>query len=205
MTKLWTTFLFWCAASKAGVWLMQAFLAPLDPLIYKLTHGKCTTAGPVVIPQLVLTTIGRKSGVERCVQLAYTDIDGAILIVASNFGGKSPPAWSYNLGATPQATVQLGARTFHATAVQLSAPEKDAVWDRLVANIPNYAVYQTRTARHLKVYRLDEVDDFIYSGSAFCLARVAGIVCGYTDASRSLSSAPVPCARAGIHSDASPA
>ena len=154
--SLWKRFLFWFSASPGGAWFMKKFMEPIDPVIYRLTGGKFTSAGPVVIPQLVLTTTGRKSGQERSVQLAYTDVDGKLHLVASNFGGEKHPGWSYNLSANPSAKIQLGARTYPVVATLLTGEEKESVWGQLVANIPNYAKYKTRTDRDIKVYRMEE-------------------------------------------------
>lgn len=156
MANRWKQFLFWFSASKFGSWFVKRFMEPIDPIIYRLTGGRATSAGPVVIPQLLLTTTGRKSGQPRIVQLAYTEIDGRLHLVASNFGGQKHPGWSYNLGANPSAEVQLGARKFPVAARQLNDEEKARVWGQLVANIPNYDIYKTRTDRNIKVYRLDE-------------------------------------------------
>jgi deazaflavin-dependent oxidoreductase (nitroreductase family) len=59
-----------------------------------------------------------------------------------------------HLDANPQATMQIGSEPVDVTAKLLNDAEKDEVWDRLVANIPNYDVYKTRTDRNIKVYRL---------------------------------------------------
>ena len=103
---------------------------------------------------LLLTTTGRKSGQKREAQLVYTDIAGVVHVVASNFGGKSHPSWSYNLDADPNATMQIRKDPIPVRAELLSSEEKDAIWDRLVDNIPNYKVYKERTERNIKVYRL---------------------------------------------------
>jgi deazaflavin-dependent oxidoreductase (nitroreductase family) len=52
-----------------------------------------------------------------------TVIDGVAHIVASNFGGKNHPAWSYNLDANPRATMQLGSEPIDVTAELLSDAE----------------------------------------------------------------------------------
>lgn len=109
-----------------------------------------------MIPQLVLTTTGRKSRAKREVQLAYVDNGGVVHLIASNFGGKNHPGVSYNLGANPEATVQLGSDTFDLSATQLSDEAKEGVWQYVVAAIPNYDVYKTRADRNIKVYRLDK-------------------------------------------------
>lgn len=143
---------------RVEVWVLvhEAIHGADRPDHLSVNRGGATSAGPVVIPQLLLTTTGRKSGQPRIVQLAYTEIDGRLHLVASNFGGQKHPGWSYNLGANPSAEVQLGARKFPVAARQLNDEEKARVWGQLVANIPNYDIYKTRTDRNIKVYRLDE-------------------------------------------------
>ena len=142
------------ASTTFGAWLAKSFSSRLDPFLFRLTRGRFTTLGPVVIPQLVLTTTGRKSGQPRDAQLVYTEIDDGIYIVASNFGGQKHPAWSHNLTANPEATVLIRGSAFEVVARQLSESEKQEKWDLLVANIPNYDVYKTRTERNFKVYQL---------------------------------------------------
>lgn len=67
----------WLSRTAFGVWMSKAFASRVDPVIFGLSGGRFTSMGPIVIPQLVLTTRGRKSGQERDAQLAYTDLDGA--------------------------------------------------------------------------------------------------------------------------------
>jgi len=136
---------------------MKVSSAHIDPFLFKATGGRFTSIGPTVIPQVLLTTTGRKSGQQREAQLVYTDIDGVVHIVASNFGGKSHPAWSHNLDADPNGTMQITRERIPVRAKLLSNGEKDAVWERLVDNIPNYKVYKQRTNRNIKVYRLNPI------------------------------------------------
>ncbi len=128
--------------------------ARLDPVLYKLTGGKLTTVGPQVIPQLVLTSTGRKSGQKRNVQLGFTADGPDYLIVASNLGGKSHPGWSYNLDANPNAQIQLGADTKNVVASRISDEEKETLWARISATIPQMKSYSVRTDRNIRVYRL---------------------------------------------------
>lgn len=148
----------WMAKTAFGAWMTKAFAARIDPMIFRLSGGRFTSMGPVVIPQLVLTTRGRKSGQERDAQLAYTELDGAVYVVASNFGGERHPAWSYNLQADPQAFMQLRDERAPVRAAQLSDEEKETVWERLCDNIPNYSAYRARTDRNIKVYCLSPSD-----------------------------------------------
>lgn len=142
------------STTRFGRWIGSRLAARLDPVLYKLSKGRVTSVGPQVIPQLVLTTVGRKSGKERAVQLGCLQDDGDYLVVASNWGGQRHPGWSYNLDANPEATIQFGAKVTKVRAERLSAEEKEAIWSRLVANVPQYGRYVKMTDRDIKVYRL---------------------------------------------------
>lgn len=137
-----------------GVWLVKTFAARVDPFIYKLTGGRYTSSGPLTIPQLTLTTVGRKSGKARTVQLGYTADGDDVLIVASNFGGTNHPAWSYNLDANPSARIRLGADDKNVTATRLTDSEKAILWPKIAETIPQMKTYVTKTDRNIKVYRL---------------------------------------------------
>lgn len=142
------------STTAVGRFIGKTLAARIDPALYKLSGGRVTSVGPQVIPQLVLTTTGRKSGKERSVQLGYTADGKDYIVVASNWGGEKHPAWSYNLDADPTAKVQLGKDIKRVMARRLSSDEKKAIWPKLVANVPQYATYVLRTDRDIKVYRL---------------------------------------------------
>jgi len=144
----------WLSMTAFGTWATKTIASRIDPVIFRLTGGRLTSLGPVVIPQLLLTTTGRKSGQQRDAQLVYTDVDGVVHIVASNFGGERHPAWSHNLIAEPKASIQLGNQKTTVIAELLNDEEKESVWEQLVSNIPNYSAYKARTDRNIKVYRL---------------------------------------------------
>ena len=137
-----------------GVWLVKTFAARVDPWIYKLTGGRYASTGPLTIPQLTLTTVGRKSGKERTVQLGYTADGDDVLIVASNLGGENHPAWSYNLDANPSAKIRLGAEDKNVVATRLTDSEKAILWPKIAETIPQMKTYVTKTDRNIKVYRL---------------------------------------------------
>ena len=137
-----------------GRWIAQTFAARVDPAIYKLTGGRYTSTGPLTIPQLTMTSLGRKSGKERTVQLGYTEDGDDVLIVASNFGGTNHPAWSYNLDASPAAKIRLGTETREVVATRLTDSEKAILWPKIDQTIPQMKSYVKRTERNIKVYRL---------------------------------------------------
>ena len=142
------------SSTKAGSWLVKHLASKVDPVLFKASGGRFTMTGTPTLPMLALTTVGRKSGQPRTVQLAY-EADGAdFLVVASAMGAEKHPAWRYNLEAAGRATVQLRGRVVECTATVLTDDEKAAVWPRIVATIPQMTTYEARTDRNIRVFRL---------------------------------------------------
>ena len=142
------------SVTPVGRWLAKNLASRVDPFIYKVTGGRFTMTGPPTIPMLSLTTIGRKSGKERTVQLGYAEDGEDVLIVASNFGGTNHPAWSYNLDANPKAKIRLGPELKEVVARHLTDSEKAILWPKIADTIPQMHSYVKRTDRNIKVYRL---------------------------------------------------
>ena len=105
---------------------------------------------------LVLTTVGAKTGQQRQSLLAwFPDGDNAWLVVASAGGMAANPGWYHNLAAHPdQAQIEIGGKTVHVTATQLTGEERDAAWQRILAAAPRYGNYEKKTDRVLPVIRL---------------------------------------------------
>jgi deazaflavin-dependent oxidoreductase (nitroreductase family) len=105
---------------------------------------------------LVLTTVGRKSGVERTTPVGwFPGPDGSWLIVASAAGAVGNPAWYYNIAAHPdQVQIEVEGRKVAVTAEQLHGAERAQAWQQIVAVSPRFAQYQTKTDRELPVIRL---------------------------------------------------
>jgi deazaflavin-dependent oxidoreductase (nitroreductase family) len=61
-------------------------------------------------PLLLLTTLGRRSGVERTSPMMYVKGDDRLLVIASNHGAETDPNWYHNLSADPHVTVEAADR-----------------------------------------------------------------------------------------------
>jgi deazaflavin-dependent oxidoreductase (nitroreductase family) len=105
---------------------------------------------------LVLTTIGRKSGVERATPVGwFPGEDGSWLIVASAAGAAKNPAWYHNIAAHPdKVRIELGGRTVAVTAEQLHGPERERAWRQITSAAPRFAQYEEKTDRELPIIRL---------------------------------------------------
>ena len=105
---------------------------------------------------LLLTTTGRKSGLERTSPLGWvSDGNGGWLIAASANGAASIPAWYHNLAAAPdKARIEVNGTTIPVSAEQLHGTEREAAWQTLTAAIPRFARYPEKTDREIPVIRL---------------------------------------------------
>jgi deazaflavin-dependent oxidoreductase (nitroreductase family) len=146
------------STSKVATWLIKNVASKLDPLIFRATGGRLTSFGPPAMPMLTLTTRGRHSGRPRLVHLACIEHAGDYLVVASAMGQAKHPGWRYNLEAHPEVEVQIRGERFVARSRVLSDDEKEQVWDDIRAAIPQLNVYEKRTDRNIRVFRLSRAD-----------------------------------------------
>jgi proline iminopeptidase len=104
---------------------------------------------------LLLTTKGRKTGLDRTVPLIY-DLDGANpVIVASKGGAPDHPGWFKNLVKTPQAEVQIRASHFPVRAREAEGEERGRLWEQMNRMWPHYEEYQAKTERRIPIVVLE--------------------------------------------------
>jgi deazaflavin-dependent oxidoreductase (nitroreductase family) len=78
-----------------------------------------------------LTTIGRRSGVDRSVMIGYFEEGDGIVTMAMNGWGAPEPAWWLNLQARPEATLALsGGTTVPVVGRRAEGEERDQLWER---------------------------------------------------------------------------
>ncbi|GGM42242.1 nitroreductase/quinone reductase family protein [Promicromonospora citrea] len=105
---------------------------------------------------LVLTTVGRRTGQPRVTPLAwFPGQDGAWLVVASNWGAATNPAWYLNLAAHPdRASIEVGGRRVAVRARELHDAERAAAWTDITARAANFRRYEQGTDRQIPVIEL---------------------------------------------------
>ncbi len=131
----------------------QRSLANLHVRAYRASGGRI--GGSFMgSPVFVLLTTGRKTGVERRTPLLYMPYGDDLVIVASNGGTASPPAWWLNLKSNPRAEAILGNRRIPVIASETSGEERRKLWESVVGMYPGYAGYQRKTDRAIPVVRL---------------------------------------------------
>ena len=102
----------------------------LHRALYRYSRGRFGLRPPTAdkYGMMQLRTVGRKSGMERSVILAYFE-DGADLIVVPMNGWADPePAWWLNLQAQPEAIVDMPGETRKVTARLAGPEERSRLW-----------------------------------------------------------------------------
>ncbi|MDQ3809278.1 MAG: nitroreductase family deazaflavin-dependent oxidoreductase [Chloroflexota bacterium] len=146
--------LFWLGRQDWFNWLGPRLFTPIDKWLYPRTHGAVVSAGPPVLPLLMLTTAGRVTGRHRAVPLLYMRHGDDLIVVGSNWARTRHPGWSANLLANARCSVTIGRFTQSALARLLPAEEADALWPILEAFCPAWRTYRDRSRRDLRVFAL---------------------------------------------------
>jgi deazaflavin-dependent oxidoreductase (nitroreductase family) len=127
----------------------------LDRAVHRLTRGKVLLSAQL-LPGVVLTSTGAKSGLPRRAPLACMPEEGgrSWLLVGSNFGRPGHPAWSHNLLAHPEARISWKGQDIPVTARLLEGAERAAAWQAVLGFWPPYAAYQARVDREIRLFRI---------------------------------------------------
>jgi deazaflavin-dependent oxidoreductase (nitroreductase family) len=102
--------------------------------------------GPGLLPTLLLTTTGRKTGEPRDVPLIYGESEGGYVVVASRGGTPTHPSWFLNLEAGPECELQVSTKHLRARARVAEGAERERLWQQMAAIYPPYDEYQKHAA-----------------------------------------------------------
>jgi deazaflavin-dependent oxidoreductase (nitroreductase family) len=113
--------------------------------------------GPGLLPTLLLSTTGRKSGRTSLLPLIYKQVNNGFVIIASKGGAPAHPAWYLNLLANPDCQIQVAHDHYRVTARTAEGDERETLWQQLAEIYPPYNDYQAATTRKIPVVVLDPV------------------------------------------------
>jgi deazaflavin-dependent oxidoreductase (nitroreductase family) len=145
------------ASTPAGTWFVREIGHRVDPHLLRITGGRVSSIYPLAA--MLLTTTGAKTGQSRAHPLAYLLDDAGLIVVASNFGGTSHPAWYHNLRANPRVEVLAGEHTGSYTAQEITDDaERERAWALAVQTAEVWAGYEARAGdRTIPLIRLTRV------------------------------------------------
>ena len=105
-------------------------------------------------PVMVLTTTGAKTGEPREAVVTFSRDGDDYVVVGSKSGEPDDPRGSRISKANPVVKVEADGLTFQATATVAEGADRDALWDRHVAEHPQFADYLSKTDRIIPIARL---------------------------------------------------
>jgi len=134
-------------------------LPPVERFVARLSGGRVQVSG-LLVPSLMLHTVGAQSGQARDAPLMYTpDGHGSAIVAGTNFAGDRHPAWTNNLLAHPDAAITVRGRRMRVRATLVPDGERDAVWARTERQWPGYRGYERDSGRVVRLFRLQPVRD----------------------------------------------
>lgn len=115
--------------------------------------------GRGLLPTLLLTTTGRKTGKPRALPLIYGESDGSYVVIGSKGGLPSHPVWFLNLQANPECELMVGPKHVSTRARVAEGEERERLWKQMAAIYPPYDDYQQRAGeRTIPVVVLEPTD-----------------------------------------------
>ncbi len=146
------------ALSKPGTWFSSQVGARIDPWLLRVSSGRAShTLG--VIPIVLVTVRGARSGRERTVPLLYFTDGEDVILMASSYGRAKLPAWYYNLKANPDVKLEAMGRTGSYVAHETHGEDHARLFELAKLVYSGYDAYEQRTAgiRPIPVMRLSPV------------------------------------------------
>jgi deazaflavin-dependent oxidoreductase (nitroreductase family) len=103
----------------------------------------------MLLPSLLLRTVGAKPGTARTTSLTYARGGGDYLVVASNGGEPRLPGWYHNLKANPDIGINAGRKRFALTSqpVLPGDPDRERLWGVVTKCSKSYDEFQ-KTGHH---------------------------------------------------------
>lgn len=136
--------------------LIKWFMS-INTLLIRLSHGRFgSKLGTQTI--LILHTIGRTSGQERTIPIAYFDYEDKFLIVASNWGKEKNADWYLNLKKAPHARLEINGKLVPVIAREAQGEEYSRLWKFATEHHPPYLDYQKMTTRPIPIMVFEKVD-----------------------------------------------
>ena len=147
---------------------MLVWITKIHTGLYRMTNGVLGATLPQLedrghgtkfqsLTVILLTTVGRKSGVPRTAPLPCFVYEGRTFLVGSNAGNEKQPAWYWNLLERPEVEVQFKSKQRRCRAVTLHGDERERLWKIITDDWQRYRLYQAKTKREIPLVELIDI------------------------------------------------
>jgi deazaflavin-dependent oxidoreductase (nitroreductase family) len=145
---------FWSRLSNSLGAKGLRMVGKLNAPVYRISGGR--VGGKLgKAPVLLLTTTGRKSGQPRTAPVLYLADGERFVVINTNAGNAKTPAWSLNLGANPEAEVEVGGERIKVLARLAEGEERDELWRRHMQQYSGWDYYESKLDRQPGVFVLE--------------------------------------------------
>lgn len=129
-------------------------MPPIERALKAASGGRLQLSA-LLVPSLVLHTVGARTGIERHTELMYTpDGEGRAIVAGTSFARDQHPAWTYNLLAHPDASITVRGRRMLVRATLIGDDEREEAWRRIEVQWPGYRAYERDSGRIVRLFRL---------------------------------------------------
>jgi deazaflavin-dependent oxidoreductase (nitroreductase family) len=141
------------AMSSLGYQYVLRLAPHIDKLVIPRTKGHLSSVGLDRVG--LVTSTGAKSGQPRTHPLTLIDDSDGLVAIGSNYGRPKHPAWSANLLAHPECTVEFRGPPARYRAELLTGDARVGAWTTTIDFYAGYESYRARCApREIRLFRL---------------------------------------------------
>lgn len=142
--------------SPPGYRFMLHVAPRIDKVVIPWTRGRLSSAGFDKVG--LVTTTGAKSGSARTQPLVLIDDGDGLIAIGSNYGRAKHPAWSANLLAHPECTIEFMGPPAKYRAELLTGDARAVAWATATDFYAGYESYRASCApREIRLFRLRPV------------------------------------------------
>jgi deazaflavin-dependent oxidoreductase (nitroreductase family) len=128
-----------------SVWVIKHVVSPLDRLVVRVSRGRLPQPSGLVLPTVLMTTVGRRSGIERTVPLVFVRDGDSYVVANARPAGERRNPWVANLRDAGRARIRHRGSTIEVTARELDGDELERWWPELVGVWPAFAEHFAAT------------------------------------------------------------
>jgi deazaflavin-dependent oxidoreductase (nitroreductase family) len=136
----------------------RALIDRTERVLRRVSKDRIGVLDLVGLPSIQISVPGRKTGVPRTTSLQYVPAGDAFLVVGSNWGSATHPAWSANLMDAHQVTVRRRDEQFTASVRMLTGDQREQAWHKVVDFWPNYQIaHDLAGGRQFRLFTLERI------------------------------------------------
>jgi F420H(2)-dependent quinone reductase len=139
------------------LWLIRHVVSPMDRLVVRLSGGRIPPPTSLLVPTLLLTTSGRRSGIERVTPLIYVRAGDSYVVGNARPAGERKNPWVLNLRLMDEAVIRIRGVSIKVAVDELGADDADLHWPQLVAVWPALDEFYKATGQRF-VFLLEPVE-----------------------------------------------